>query len=171
MKKSLIIGMVAAGILAVAGTFAWADEYEKGLPALIKVLPQATVPLGQGIKAAEGQGKPLSAQYEIDEGHFQLSVFTSKGSDLLEIIVDYKTGAIKAVQNLTDPDDIKDARKPLRAMEKASIPLDQAVADAVKANPGYQAVQIIPKLNNDQVAASIVLVKGDDVKKVTQKLN
>lgn len=171
MKKSLAIGMIAAGILAIAGPFASADEYSKNLPKVAKALSQASVPLDQGIKASEAQGKPISAQYEIDEGHFQLSVFTKKGEDLLEIIVDYKTGAIKTVQNISDPDDIKDAKKQIKAMAKASIPLDQAVAAATKANDGYRAVQVIPKLSGGQPVAAIVLVKGDDIKKVTQKLD
>src|SRR5665213_2381241 len=110
MKKSLVIGIVVAGILAFTGPFASADEYSKNLPKVSKALAGATVPLDQGIKAAEAQGKPISAQYEIDEGHFQLSVFTTKGDDTSEIIVDYKTGAIKTVQNISDPDDIKDAK-------------------------------------------------------------
>lgn len=171
MKKSLVIGMVAAGILAFSGPLASADEYTKDLPAVTKALAGATLTLDQGIKAAEREGKPLSAQYEIDEGHFQLSVFTNKGSDLLEVIVDYKTGAIKTAEKLTDPDDIKDAKKQVQAMAKATVSLDQAVAEATKANPGYTAVQVIPHLYGDKVEAGIILVKGDDVKKVTQKLN
>ncbi|MGH7091257.1 MAG: hypothetical protein ACREFQ_20365 [Stellaceae bacterium] len=172
--KGLIVGVMAAAVLAFAAPPASADadsEYADGLPKLIKEMPQGKVPLADGIKAAEAQGKPLSAQYEVDEGHFQLSVFTSKGSDLLEIIVDHQTGAVKNVENLTDPDDIKDAKRQLRATSKASTTLDAAVADAVKQNAGYQAIRVVPKLESGHAVATVMLLKGSDTKTVTEKLD
>lgn len=174
MKRRSLLTVVAAAALAFSSQFALADadaDYANQMPALIKAMPGAKVPLDQGIKAAESQGKPISAQYEFEDGHFQLSVFTSKGSDLLEIIVNHDTGAVKTVENITDPDDIKDAKRQRRVMGKANTSLADAVAAATKANAGYQAIRIVPRLEKGEAGASITLLKGSDTKTVTQKLD
>ena len=121
MMKSFAAAAITVGLVAFTTGFALADsdyEYGKQMPALIKAMPQAKVPLAQGIKDAEQGGKAISSQYEIDDGHFQLSVFVSKGSDVSEVIVDYTSGAIKSSAKLTDPDDIKEAKKQLAALSK-----------------------------------------------------
>jgi hypothetical protein len=38
--------------------------------------------------ASESQGQPISGRFEVDEGHFQLSVYTARGSALQQVIVD-----------------------------------------------------------------------------------
>jgi hypothetical protein len=174
MARRSILAVVAAAALIFTSQFAFADadsDYADQMPALIKAMPGAKVPLDRGIKAAESQGKPISAQYEVEEGHFQLSVFASKGTDLLEIIVDHDTGAVKTVENITEPDDIKDAKRQLRTMGKASTSLADAVAAATKANAGYQAIRVVPKLEKGEATASITLLKGSGTKTVTQKLD
>ena len=173
MMKRFVVAAMAAGLLALTGTFALADsdyEYGKQMPALIKAMPQAKVPLAQGIKDAEQGGKAISSQYEVDDGHFQLSVFVSKGEDISEVIVDYTTGAIKSSEKLADPDDIKDAKKQVAAVAKAKTSLADAVAEAVKANPGYEAIRVVPHLNGGEAQAAITLLKGSSVKKITEKL-
>lgn len=173
MMKRLAVAAMAAGFVALTGTVALADsdyEYGKQMPALIKAMPQAKVPLAQGIKDAEQGGKAISSQYEVDDGHFQLSVFVSKGEDISEVIVDYTTGAIKSSEKLADPDDIKDAKKQVAAMAKAKTSLADAVAAAVKANPGYEAIRIVPKLSGGGAQAQVTLLKGSQTKKVTEKL-
>ena len=57
------------------------------------------------------------------------------------------------------------------AMAKAKTPIDVATENAVKANAGYRAVSVIPKLDGDRPVADVTLMKGEDVKKVTQKLD
>jgi hypothetical protein len=56
-------------------------------------------------------------------------------------------------------------------MAKAKLQLDQAAASAVKANGGYRAVSVTPKLTGDVPIADITLMKGAEVKRVTEKLN
>lgn len=173
MMKSFIAGVAAIGLVAFTATLALADsdyEYGKQMAALIKAMPQAKVPLAQGIKDAEKGGKAISAQYEVDEGKFQLSVFVSKGDDINEVIVDYTTGAIKTSDKLADPDDIKDAKKQVAAIAKAKTSLADAVAEAVKANPGYEAIRIVPRVSGGEAQAAITLLKGSSVKKTTEKL-
>ena len=174
MMRSLVVAAMAAGLVALTGTLALADsdyEYGKQMAALIKAMPQAKVPLADGIKAAEQGGKAISAQYEVDDGTYQLSVFVSKGGDdVSEVIVDYTTGKVKSSDKLTDPDDIKDAKKQSAAMAKAKTSLADAVAEAVKANPGFVAIRIIPKESGSEAQAQITLLKDKETKKVTQKL-
>jgi len=173
MMKSFVAAAAAVGLVAFTATLALADsdyEYGKQMPALIKAMPQAKVPLAQGIKDAEKGGKAISAQYEVDEGKFQLSVFVSKGDDINEVIVDYTTGAIKTSDKLADPDDIKDAKKQVAAMAKAKTSLADAVAEAVKANPGYEAIRVVPRVSGGEAQAAITLLKGSSVKKTTEKL-
>jgi hypothetical protein len=173
MMKSFVVAVAAIGFVSLTATFALADsdyEYGKQMSALIKEMPQAKVPLADGIKAAEKGGKAISAQYEVDEGKFQLSVFVSKGDDINEVIVDNATGTIKSSDKLVDPDDIKDAKKQVAAMAKAKTSLADAVAEAVKANPDYQAIRVVPRASGGGAEASITLLKGSSVKKTTEKL-
>jgi hypothetical protein len=171
MGRSLAIGIVATGmILVFAGLSACAED-ETDPAALAKLLPQATISLDQGMKASMREGKPISAKYEIEDGALQLSVYTMKGAQFSEVIVDHKSGSVKKVEPLTEADDMKDAQDQSVAMAKATLPLDAAVASAVQANSGYRAVSAIPELAGAQAVATITLMKGSEVKKVTAKLN
>ena len=171
--RNWVIGMAALGIVTVVGTAAWADEdYDKTIPAVSKNLAKAKLSLAAGINAAAKAGKPISAQYEIDEDShkFQLSVFVSSGSELLEVLVNYTSGAPGDAENVTG-DDIKDAKAQKKAMDKAKMSLADAVNAAVKDNSGYQAIQIVPALDGSDSVAAVKLVKGTDVKTVKEKLN
>lgn len=175
MMKSLVVAVMAVGFTAFGVTAALADsdyEYGKQMPALIKAMPQAKVPLADGIKDAEqGSGQAISAQYEVDEGNYQLSVFVSEAGDINEVIVDYATGKIKSSEKLTDPDDIKDASKQVAAMAKAKKKLSEAVATAAQANPGYQVIRVLPRVTGGKAVAAITLLKGSETKKVTESLD
>lgn len=165
--KRLGIGVATAAILIIASLSSWAEDNSA---ALAKALPQASVSLDQGLKASEREGKPISAKYEIENGALQLSVYTMKGDQFSEVIVDHSSGSIKKAEPITDADDMKAAQEQSAAMAKAKLPLDAAVGGAVKANSGYRAVSVIPTLNGGQPVAAITLMKGEDVKKVTEKL-
>jgi hypothetical protein len=56
-------------------------------------------------------------------------------------------------------------------MEKAKLSLKKAVGDDVAANSGFRAVSAMPALNGGQPEATITLFEGDEIKKVTEKLN
>lgn len=175
MMKKVVLGLMMVGAIAFTAAVAHADsdyEYGKQMPQLIKWISNAKTPLADGIKTAAAGGKAISAQYEVDEDKgFQLSVFVSKGSsaaDVHEVIVDYETNKIKSDEKLTDPDDIKDAGKQLAALANAKVSLDQAAAEAVKANPGYVAIRVVPKAGD---AAQVTLLQDGKTKKVEEKLN
>lgn len=171
MRKSMA-AMLLAGTLAMASVPSLADEDESSNPAaLAKVLPQAKVSLEQGLKASVKSGKPISGKYEIEDGALQLSVYTAKRDEFSEVIVDHNSGTIKKAEKLTDEDDLKDAKEQSAAMAKAKVPLDQAVDKAVKANSGYRAVKVEPELEGGKPVADVTLMKGAEVKKVTEKLD
>jgi hypothetical protein len=171
-RRTLAIGIVAAVTLAGIGLASWADEEEEYNPAaLAKALPEAKVSLDQGLKASEREGKPISAKYEVENGALQLSVYTEKGGQFSEVIVDHLTGSVKKAESITDDDDLKDAKEQSQALAKAKVPLDKAVQDTTTANSGYRAVSVVPTLSGGQPVAAITLVKGDEIKKVTQKLD
>jgi hypothetical protein len=71
MRKSLAIGIAAAGLLAIAGVSAGAEDNPA---ALAKALSEASVSLERGLKASESQGKPISGKFEVQDDALQLSV-------------------------------------------------------------------------------------------------
>ena len=170
MRQNLIFSIAAAAALLLAGPSSWAEE-EMNPAAMAKALPEASVMLDQGLKASARDGTPISAKYEIEHGALQLSVYTMKGAQFSEVIVDHKSGAIKKSEPITDADDMKAAQAQSAAMAKAKLALDAAVDSAVKANAGYRAVSVVPALDGGRPVAAVVLMKGQDVKKVTEKLD
>src|SRR5215510_9233230 len=70
--------------------------------ALAAAMKNATATLQGGLKASEAQGTPISAQFEIEDGKLQLSVYTMKGNDFMEVVADPNTGAIAKAEKITD---------------------------------------------------------------------
>ena len=170
MSKSLAIGMAFAAVLAVASFSARAGD-DDNPAALAKALSAATVSLEQGLKASEGEGKPISGKFEVQDGALQLSVYTMKKDQFAEVLVDHNSGLIQYSQPITDPDDLKDAKEQGEAMAKAKLSLAAAVASAVTAHNGFRAVSAVPMLDGGQPVASVTLIYGEEVKKVTEKLD
>jgi hypothetical protein len=170
LRSSLVIGVIAAGVSIIFGRSAWAED-DIDASALAKALSEASISLDQGLKASEREGKAISGEYELEDGELQLSVYVMKGDKFTEVIVDHKTGSIKEAEAITDADDLKDAKEQAKAMGKAKLSLEEAIRDAVSANSGYRAVIATPMLSGDQPEASISLLKGEEIKEVTEKLN
>jgi hypothetical protein len=168
MRKDLAVAVAVTGILAGV---ALPSRAEENPAALAKALPEASVLLDQGLKASEREGKPISGKFELEDGALQLSVYTMKAGEFSEVIVDHKTAAIKKSEKITDADDLKNAKEQGQAMAKAKVALDKAVGNAVKATSGYRAVSATPKLDAGKPVADITLMKGEQVKKVTEKLD
>jgi hypothetical protein len=169
MRKDVTIAVAVTGILSVVALSSWAEEGKS--EALAKALPKAIISLDQGLKASEPEGKPISGKFEIEDGALQLSVYTMKGDEFSEVIVDHKSGAIKKAEKITEADDLKDAKEQSQAMANAKVSLDKAVEDATKANSGYRAASVTPSLEAGKPVANITLMKGEEVKKVTEKLD
>jgi hypothetical protein len=169
LSKILVIGFASAATLAVAGMLARAEDDNPA--ALAKALSEASVSLDQGLAASEREGKPISGKFEIDDGALQLSVYTMKGDQFAEVIVDHKTGSIKKSEPITEGDDLKDAKEQGEAMGKAKQSLAAVVASAVKANSGFKATSAVPTLDGGRPVAAITLMKGEESKKVTENLD
>jgi len=166
---SFVLLVATIGLWSAVGAIARAEE---GNPAaLAAAMKNATATLQSGLRSSEAQGTPISAKFEIENGKLQLSVYTMKGNDFMEVVADPKTGAIAKAEKITDADDLKEATEQKAAMAKAKIPLLNATETAVNANAGSRAVSIVPALKSGQATADVTLLEGTAFKKVTEKLD
>jgi hypothetical protein len=161
--------VAAIGFFGAAGVSAWAEGGDEA--ALAAAMKNATATLQGGLKASEAQGTPISAKFEIEDGKLQLSVYTMKGSDFMEVVADPNTGTIAKAEKITDAGDLKEAAEQKATMAKAKVPLLTATETAVNANAGSRAVSIVPELKNGQATAEVTLLQGTSLKKVTEKLD
>ena len=160
--------VLTIGVIAGTGSLAWSDEDESA--AVAKYLPMAKVTLQRGLAAAESQGKPISGKYEVEDGHFQLSVYTAQGEKFSEVLVDHNTGKVAKTEAITEGDDLADAKKQVEACAKSKKSLGSAVDQAEQASAGYRAVSVTPKLSSGHAVAVVTLLKGTQVKSVSEPL-
>lgn len=178
--KNLRIAMMVLGLAVGIGSAqaqetkgsekAEAAEAAKNAPALAAALKEATVSLEDGLRASESEGKPISGKYEIEDGKLQLSVYTVKGGQFFEVIVDHKTGKISKVEPITEAGDLKDAKKQANAMTKAKATLADAVAKTVKTHSGYRAVNVAAEVEGGAANADVGLLKGSSSRNVDETL-
>lgn len=124
----------------------------------------------QGLAAAEAQGRPISAKYEVDEGHFQLSVYAAQGGKFSEVLVNHATGKVAKSELINEGEDLADAKKQMEACAKAKKSLKSAVDQAEHAASGYRAVGVIPKLSSGHAVAVVTLLKGTTAKTLSESL-
>jgi hypothetical protein len=168
MSSRFILPIAAIGFLCATIAPARAEGDPAALAAAMK---NAAATLQGGLKASEPQGTPISAKFEIEDGKLQLSVYTMKGNDFMEVVADPNTGAIAKAEKITDAGDLKEAAEQKAAMAKAKVPLVTATETAVNANAGSRAVSIVPELKNGQATAEVTLLQGTALKKVIEKLD
>ena len=161
--------MVAISLSGGLFAPAWAEGGETA--ALAAAMKDATATLQGGLSASEPQGTPISAKFEIEHGKLQLSVYTMKGNDFMEVVADPKTGAVAKAEKITDAEDLKASASQKAAMAKAKVSLLTATETAVKGNPGFRAVSIFPELKGGNAVAEVTLLQGTTFKKVTEKLD
>jgi len=145
-----------------------ADDRERA--ELVDALRGARVSLEAGLSVAEGFGRPISAEFEIVDGDLELTIYLAKRVELLDLTVDPRTGVMTNVEAIADGTELQLARGYRKAMLKATVPLRAAVQQAVRANPGFRAVSIVPALKDDQPVADVVLLKGDVFKEISVAL-
>src|SRR2546426_7510167 len=171
MKKG-VFPLVGSLVLLLGSGLAWAGQYdEKERAELAQALKGTKVSLEQGIVASEPKGKPISAKFEVEDGQFQLSVYTAKGGGFSEVVVDPKTGRVAKVEAIEGGEDLTAAKTQADAMAKAKTPLGAAVDSAIKKNPGFRPVSVIPGLKDGHPVADVTLVKGDERKTVSERLD
>jgi hypothetical protein len=168
---ALVVAMAVA-TLAIPVLVSAQQKYDDSEHAeLAKAMKDAKVPLQTGLAASQRDGTPISAKYEVEHDKLQLSVYTMKNDKFAETIVDHKSGKVAKSDPITEGDDLTAAKAQAEAMAKAKRSLAAAVSDAVKANAGYRAVSVMPSLNDGHPVAEVVLLKGADWKKVSEKLD
>jgi hypothetical protein len=169
--KTATIAVAVLAALTFALPTARAQQPDKEHEELAKALSAAKIPLQRGLTASAKEGKPISAKYEVEYGHLQLSVYTMKGDKFSEVIVDHKTGKVAKAEPITKGDDLTAAKSQGDAMTKAKRSLEAAASEAVKANKGFRAVSVVPALKDGHPVAEVALVKGTEWKTVSEKLD
>ena len=177
MRQSIGIAAVIVSLLVTSANLVLAGTSSvEGRESLTRAMQGAWLPLESGLAVSGGEGTPLSAKYEIDDGAFQLSVYTLKNGApqseaFMEVIVDYSAGMVLKAVPITDEGDLAAARTQKEAMDRAKRSLAEATAAVVNANAGYRAVSATPRLDNGQPVAEVTLVRGDDWKVVNERLD
>jgi hypothetical protein len=132
---------------------------------LAPVVAGAKVTLEQGLLTSKKNGKPVSAKFEVENGKPQLSVYTIKdGSKYFEVIVDQTSGEIAKADAITGGDDLTEAKKQNDGMFRATRELREAVKEAKRDNPGYNAVSVWSEMKDNHSVATVTLVKDNDWK-------
>jgi len=164
----LVVLVAAVGLSGPGALPAWAEDDDTAV--LATALKDTKYTLQDGLKAGEREGQPISAQFEIDDGKLQLSIYTTKGDDFTEVVADPTSGAIMKSEKITGNDDLNDAAEQKAAMAKATVSLLAAADAAVKDNAGSRVVGIFPELTDGHAVAEVTLLQGTTAKKVTEKL-
>ena len=132
---------------------------------LAPVVAGAKVTLEQGLLTSKKNGKPVSAKFEVENGKPQLSVYTIKdGSKYFEVIVDQTSGEIAKADPIAGGDDLTEAKKQNDGMFRATRELREAVKEAKRDNPGYNAVSVWSEMKDNHSVATVTLVKDNDWK-------
>jgi hypothetical protein len=172
MRRTFIFALAVAFSCLLGGQLSWAQKSnDKEHAELAKALKGVKTSLEKGLLASESQGKPISGKFEIEDGKLQLSVYTMKGDKFSEVIVDHKTGKVGKTEAVSGGGDLTAAKAQSGAMAKAKSSLSAATQKAVKANKGFRAVSAVPSLKDGHPMAEITLVKGEEFKTVSEKLD
>jgi hypothetical protein len=107
-----------------------------------------------------GKGRPISAQYEVEGGQLELSVYMESEGKFTEVIVNHKYGVLERAQPITEGEDLAAAKAETEAMAKAKLNLADAVGRAEAANKGFRAVRIVPSLKDGRPIAQVLLFNG-----------
>ena len=172
MRRASIFVLAVAFSSLLGGQLSWGQKSnDKEHAELAKALKGVKTSLEKGLSASESQGKPISGKFEVEEGKLQLSVYTMKADKFSEVIVDHKTGKVGKTEAITGGDDLAAAKAQSGAMANAKVSLRNAMEKAVKANKGFRAVRVTPSLKDGHPVADITLVKGDEFKTTSEKLD
>jgi len=167
---SYIVALALAALGPIHSVWAQGSG-DKEHAELAKALNEAKVSLGAGLTASASEGKPISAKFEVEDGKLQLSVYTEKDGKFGEVVVDHQSGKVAKSEAITEGDDLAAAKSQSAAMAKAKSALTEAVGKAVAEHSGYRAVSVVPSLSNGHPIATVELVKGDEWKTETEKLD
>ena len=157
--------ILAALLCVFWSVIASAAMSDKEKAELAPAASSSKVTLEQGLAASKTNGKPVSAKFEIENGQPQLLVYTIKdGSQYFEVIVDRNSGEITKADPITGGDRLMEAKKQSDGLFRATRELREAVKEAKRNNPGYNAVNVWSEMKDDHSVATVTLVKDNDWK-------
>jgi hypothetical protein len=159
------------GLLWFLALYPSVHAQDKEQAELAKALEGVTVSLQQGLSAAAKSGTPISGKFEVEDGKLQLSVYTMRGNQFSEVIVDHKTGRVTKTEKIESGEDLAAAKAQSAAMAKTKQSLRDALDRAVKANPGFRAVSVTADLEGGAPTAKLTLLQGTTFKTASEKLN
>jgi hypothetical protein len=177
-RKTMLAAVAFAAVLGVAGLLGFAghnaifaeDDDDESPGALTEALGAARVTLQQGLTASEQEGRPISGKFEVEGGKLQLSVYTAKNGEFYEVLVDYTSGKVAKVEQITKGDDLAAANSQSAAMGKAKSSLKDAIDKAIGEAAGSRAVSVVPSLKDDHPVATVLLLIGGQFKMVDERL-
>jgi hypothetical protein len=109
MRSSVTIAVVVFTPLMATALAVQAETGSvNGRSSLTRALQGADLRLESGLAVSAREGTPLSAKFEIDDGAFQLSVYTAKtgpssADAFMDAIVDYSSGVVLKVETIVCP--------------------------------------------------------------------
>ena len=160
--RTALLSMLAFTLWVLPAGAAMTDKEKADLA---PVISGAKVTLEQALATSKKNGKPVSAKFEIENGKPQLSVYTVKeGSKYFEVIVDQTSGEIAKADPISGGDDLTEAKKQSDGMFRATRELREAVKEAKRDNPGYNAVSVSSEMKDNHSVATVLLVKDNDWK-------
>jgi hypothetical protein len=170
MRNKVLLAILLACAAGLSSVGVWADE-DEDQAAVTKLLPAAKITLQQGLTMSESKGKPISGKFEVDEGHFQLSVYTANAGKFFEVAIDPATGKIVKTEPIAEGEDFAAATSQAAAMARVKTPLKAAVDTAQHTLvAGFRAVSVTPNLKQEHATAVVVLLNGVQFKSVSEPL-
>jgi hypothetical protein len=164
LRSALMFAAVGFSTAAMAediedhAAFAAALEHVKGT-------------LEDGLKASERIGKPISAEFTLEDGTRQLSLRIAKEDGFAELILYPALRTFTENFDFRDADKLKVATAQKLAMDRARVSLLSATENAVKANRGFRAVSAYPILEEGDLIAVVTLLGSGAYKIATEKLD
>ena len=167
----MLVALRVALVLVVVGfsSAAMAEDVQDHA-ALAAALEHVKSTLEDGLRAGERIGKPISAKFLLEHGTIQLSVWVTREDGFAEFIIYPAIRTFSSNFDFRYPDKLEAATAQKLAMDKATVSLLSATADAVKANHGLRAISARPMLLNGNPIAVVTLLDANASKSVTEKL-
>jgi hypothetical protein len=147
------------------------DGESSGREQLAHAMKDAKLLLERGMAASAGEGVPISAKYEVEDGNLQLSVYTINEGAFAEVIVDHATGSVARSTPITAGEDLAAASEQHQAMKAARRTLEAAAAAATRENRGWRTVSAVPRLEGGHPVAVVTLLRGERWKAVRVRLD
>ncbi len=173
-KSRMFVGGMLLAASMLVGSAVRAEEGKAAERSeLAELMERAKVSLAQGLTASNAQGTPISGKFEVEDGQLQLSIYTMKGDQFSEVMIDHQNGMVIKVEPITAGEDLTAAKAQRAAMAATNSSLGSAVDQAVKANPGFAAVSVIPSLKEGRPVADVTLIndEGQELKTVSEPLS